>query len=349
MSEKRKKEHVEVHLKEKVQADYNYWNDIRLIHQSLPEINLNEIDATIEIFGKELAAPMIISAITGGYKKAEQINRNLAKAASEVGVGLGIGSQRAGIENKNLEKTYSVIKEFDVPLVIANLGVPQFIAQKGGKVFTIEDAEHAMEMIDADLLAIHLNYLQEVVQPEGNTNAHGCLAAIRRIALRLPVIAKETGAGISKEMALKLKKIGVKGIDVGGLGGTSFAAVEYYRAKMNDDERRERLGKTFWSWGIPTPVSVIQADVGLPIIATGGIRSGLDVARAVSIGASAAGIAGQLVKAANESANAVSKELTIFIDELKAAMFLTSSPSISKLKRQKVIVTGKTRDWIEQV
>lgn len=347
MIEQRKLEHVNICLKEKVIAEYNYWNDIQLLHQALPELNFDTVDTTIKIFGANLRYPIIINAITGGYQEAENINRNLAQAAEELGIGLGVGSQRAAIEDKTLIRTYSVIKEFEIPLVIANLGVPQLIAQKNKKPLGIKEAKTAMEMIDADLLAIHLNYLQEIIQPEGDTNAEGCIEVIRRIASVVPTIVKETGAGISRPLALKLKRTGIKGIDISGLGGTNFAAVEYYRAKQNNDARRARLGELFLHWGIPSPVSLLFAQVGLPIIASGGIRSGLDVARALTLGASVVGIAGKILKPATESADAVSQELRNIIEELKTAMFLTGSKTVSELKQKEYIIIGKTKDWLD--
>ncbi len=207
----------------------------------------------------------------------------------------------------------------------------------------------AMEMIDAHVLAIHLNYLQEVVQPEGDTKARGGLRAIERFASELPVIAKETGAGMSTEVALRLKKAKVKGIDVGGLGGTSFSAVEYYRAKSAGDAVRANIGRTFWDWGIPTPVSVVVASVGLPIIATGGLRNGLDVARAIAIGASAGGMAGRLLPAALEGKEALVTELGTIIDELKAAMFLVGAKNIEELAQTSALITGRSKEWLDQL
>jgi isopentenyl-diphosphate delta-isomerase len=342
----RKKDHIEIALKENVRSDYNYWDDITLVHQALPELSLDEIDTSVNLFGKRLQAPIVISAITGGFDAAEVINRNLAEAAGDLQIGMGVGSQRAAMEDGKWEKTYSVVKDFDVPLLIANLGAPQFTRQKGGEIYGLEEAVRAIDMVDADMLAIHLNYLQEVVQPEGDVSAKGCLMAIRKLALQLPILVKETGAGISYEMAVELRKCGVKGIDVGGLGGTSFSAVEYYRAKGINDAARERLGSTFWNWGIPTPVSVILGSVGLPLIATGGVRSGLDIARAIALGASSAGTAGQILKAAKESAQAVRKELELMIEELRAAMFLTSSRDIAELSKRDYVILGRTESWL---
>jgi isopentenyl-diphosphate delta-isomerase len=345
----RKKDHVEIVLNKEVKSDYNYWDDIKLVHQALPELDLEEIDLSTKLFGKKLGAPLIISAMTGGYPEAETINRNLAEAASEFQIGLGVGSQRAAIEDESLERTYSVVKEYDIPLLMANLGAPQFVKQKVGEPYGIDEAVRAMKMIDADILAIHLNYLQEVIQPEGDTRGKGCLLAIKKIALQMPLVVKETGAGISYETAVELRKCGVKGIDVGGLGGTSFSAVEYYRAKNLNDRSRERLGSAFWNWGIPTPVSLILADVGLPLIATGGIRNGSDIAKAVVLGASASGVAGAILKAARESPQAVKDEIRLILEELRASMFLTSSKDLEDLAKNEFVVTGRTSEWIDGI
>jgi len=199
------------------------------------------------------------------------------------------------------------------------------------------------------MLAVHLNYLQEIVQPEGDTKSKGGLKALEKFASALPVIAKETGAGVPRETALKLKNAKVRGIDVGGLGGTSFSAVEYYRAKSVGDSSRANIGRTFWDWGIPTPVAVVVANVGLPVIATGGLRSGLDVARAITIGASSAGMAGRLLPAALEGKDALTRELNTIIDELKAAMFLVGAKDLKELAASKAILTGRSKDWLDQL
>jgi isopentenyl-diphosphate delta-isomerase len=345
----RKEDHVTICLSEDVMAHYNYWDDIHFEHHALPEINFSEIDTRTTVLGKELAAPIIISAITGGYPRAETINRNLAAAAARFGLGMGVGSQRAALENSGLSKTYSVIKQFDIPLVIGNIGAPQLVPQNDSEAIVTQKIDEAFEMIDADCLAVHLNFLQEVVQPEGNVNAKGCMAAIKMLAFRYPIIAKETGSGISRKTAMALRHVGVKGIDVGGVSGTSFSAVEVFRAKNIDDELRERLGRTFWDWGVPTPVSVLSANVGLDIIGTGGIRNGMDVARALALGANSAGVAGTLLEAANHSTERVQKVLAAIIHELKVTMFLTGSHNVGELKNREVVVTGRTKEWMEQV
>ena len=346
-TEQRKAEHVNIILQENVSAEYNYWNDVHLVHKALPEIDLDDIDVSCTLFGHKLKAPLVISSMTGGFGMAREINANLAKAAAEVGVAMGVGSQRAALEKPDLVDTYAVVKDHDVPLRFANLGAPQLVPQEGKRAYGLEDARRAMAMVDAHMLIVHLNFLQEVVQPEGDRRARGVLPAIAKIASKLPVVAKETGAGISRDVATGLKKAGVKGIDVGGLGGTSFSAVEHYRARKEAQTLKERLGATFWNWGIPTPASVILANVGLPIVATGGIRSGLDVAKALALGASAAGMAKPMLEAAKVNARAVVDELQAVIAELRAAMLLTGCETVSELQEQRCIVNRPTADWVE--
>lgn len=346
-TEQRKAEHVDIILKENVSADYDYWDDVRLVHDALPEIDFDEIDVSTTFLGRRLAAPLVISSMTGGFGGGKEINGNLARAAAEVGVAMGVGSQRAALEKPELVPTYAVVKEHDVPLRFANLGAPQLIPQGTKRAYGPEDAQRAMDMIDGHVLICHLNFLQEIVQPEGDHGAKGVLDAVRRLAARFPVMAKETGAGISRDVALRLKRAGVKAIDVGGLGGTSFSAVEYYRAKKDAATLKERLGATFWNWGIPTPASVQLANVGLPLVATGGVRTGLHVAKAVALGASLAGMAKPMLEAAKESADAVVRELRAAIEELKAGMFLTGSRTLKDLSSRTAIVTRPTADWLE--
>ncbi|MBE0519020.1 MAG: type 2 isopentenyl-diphosphate Delta-isomerase [Thermoplasmata archaeon] len=347
--ERRKSDHIEICAREELVAGYSYWDDVRLIHNALPEVDLADIDTSTVLFGRKLDAPIIISAMTGGYGKAEEINRTLAEVAEHFGIGLGVGSQRAALENPELVRTYSVIREFEVPLRIGNLGAPQLVGQGSKVPLDVDAGRAAMDMVDAHILAIHLNYLQEVVQPEGDTQARGCLEAISEFSSSLPVLAKETGAGISRSTALKLKKAGVKGIDVGGMGGTSFSAVEYFRAKSAGDVTRINLGETFWDWGIPTPVSIQLSTVGVPLIATGGVRSGLDVARAMAIGSSAAGLAGRLLPAALEGKDSLMLEMGTMIQELKTAMFLVGAENIEQLSATHALLTGRSREWLNEV
>src|SRR3989454_3425880 len=277
-TEQRKAEHVNIILNENVSAEYNYWNDLHLLHRAIPEIDLDDIDVSTTLLGRKLRGPLVISSMTGGFGMGREINANLAKGAAEVGVAMGVGSQRAALEKPELVDTYAVVKDYAVPLRFANLGAPQLITQEGKRASGLEDARRTMAMVDAHVLIVHLNFLQEVVQPEGDRRARGVMASVSKIASKLPVMAKETGAGISREVAHLLKKAGVKGIDVGGLGGTSFSAVEYYRARKEAQTLKERLGATFWNWGRPTPASGGRADGGLPPVATGGGPAGVAAA-----------------------------------------------------------------------
>lgn len=304
---------------------------------------MRDISLETEVFGRKLSAPLIIAGMTGGYPFAEKINERLGRVAEEFGIGMGVGSQRAAIEKTDLSSTYSVIKDMDIPLKIANIGAPQLIEQETGRVFGPDEVKKAVEMIDADVLAIHLNYLQEVVQPEGETGAKGLLSAIKRIASDTPTIAKETGAGISREDALKLKKAGVIGIDAGGMSGTSFSAVEMYRAK---DYIHRRMGETLKDWGIPTPASVYHTHDIIQVMATGGLRTGLDVAKAVVIGASAGGMAVSLLEPAMKGEDQLRTAVKAAIEELEAVMLLTGSSDIRELKEREAIVHGGLKDWI---
>jgi isopentenyl-diphosphate delta-isomerase len=349
MTEERKNAHIEICLNENVSGIRNPWDDVSLVHSALPEVDFDSVDTSVAFLGKGLKAPIIVAAMTGGSADAEKINRNLAKAAAELGLGLGVGSQRPALRDPSLAKTYEVVKEFDVPFVMGNIGAPQLVPQKGGKALELADVKACAEMVGADAMAIHLNYLQELTQPEGDLAASGCLDAIRRVASQFPVVAKETGAGLSAEVALELKRARVSALDVGGAGGTSFSAVEHFRSLKAGDALRARLGRTFWDWGIPTPVTLVQADIGLPLVATGGIRNGLDVARALALGATCAGIARPLLKPATESAEAVKAELEAVIAELKGAMFLTASGNVESLASKKVIVSGRTKEWLDQL
>lgn len=289
---------------------------------------------------------MIISSMTGGTELAKRINYNLAAAAEKFQIPMGVGSMRAAVERKDLAETFSVILQKKVPVRIANIGAPQLVNQNK-PAFTDRDIEYIMNLIEADYLIVHFNFLQEMVQPEGDRNAKGILNRLKDIASSYPVIAKETGNGFSHEAALNLKDAGVRAIDVGGLGGTSFAAIEYYRAKKVGDSEKMASGKSFWNWGIPSPASIKYCDVGLPVIGSGGLRNGLDLAKAIIFGATAGGFARSLLRSADSSLEDIEREVNQIIRDLKIAMFLTGSSSVESLRKAKYFIREPLKSWVE--
>ncbi|HSV41959.1 MAG TPA: type 2 isopentenyl-diphosphate Delta-isomerase [Methanomassiliicoccales archaeon] len=345
--ERRKADHIKVTLEGNVTPGHNNWDDVKLIHDSLPEVDLDAIDTSVTMFGRRLDFPLIVTAITGGFGPAEKINRNLAEACAELRIGMGVGSQRAALE-KGEEASYQVMRDYDIPLRIGNVGAPQLVKQRGKSPFTKDEARKAMDMVQADVLAIHLNFLQEAAQPEGDVNAIGCLDAIRGLAREMPILIKETGAGISRETAMRLKGTGVAGLDVSGVSGTSFALVEMYRAKQISDSRCESIGKLFGDWGIPAPAAVLESKVGLPMVASGGMTNGLHLASAIVLGADCGGVARAVLKEATESAQAVKSRLLQIKEELKVAMFLTGSKDLRALARKDYVLMGPTREWMDQ-
>ncbi len=342
----RKIEHLQICANDPVEAHVSAgFDDVHLIHCALPEIDKDEIDTSTELFGKVMAAPLLIASMTGGHPDTYPINKALALAAEHLGIGIGVGSQRAALENPEQEETFRVVRDCAPhAFVYANIGVVQLTE------YGIDGVEHAIEMIDADAIAIHLNFLQEAIQPEGCTHARGSLDAIKDVcdAISVPVIAKETGAGISREVAAMLAAAGVDAIDVGGVGGTSWAGVEYYRALDRGDAVSEHLGGLFWDWGIPTAASVVEcASCGLPVIATGGVRTGIDIAKSIALGASLSGTALPLVAPAMKGADAVIDRLSRMISELEIAMFLCGCPDVAGLKTAPVVVGGRVREMLD--
>ncbi len=350
----RKAEHLEVIASRDVQSRTPAgWDDVRLVHRALPEIDLAEVDTGADLLGRRLRIPLVIASMTGGHSAALAVNRVLARAAETYGIAMGVGSQRAALRDSALQYTYAVVRQ-EAPgaFVSANIGAPQLVKQDGVPPLSQRDVEAIVQMVGADALAVHLNFLEEAVMTEGDRQARGCLAAISRLAgaLTVPVIGKETGAGLSGEAALALRDAGVQALDVGGLGGTSFAAVEGARAEANGDARGARLGEVFRDWGLPTAVSVTEARrAGLPVIATGGVRSGLDAARAIALGASAVGVARPLLLAALDGYDAVAAWVEQFVAELRTAMFLTGAATLADLQRTPPVVLGETAAWLRQL
>lgn len=329
------------------------WDDVHLVHQALPAVDLEAVDISVDFLGRRLQAPLVIAGMTGGHSAAHEVNRVLARVAERRGLAMGVGSQRAALRNPALAYTYQVARE-EAPsaFLIGNLGVAQLVSQSDSAASSMEDLLAAIDMIRADALALHLNYLEETVQPEGDRRAEGVREAVARAAsvLPLPVIAKETGAGMSREAALALLDLGCAALDVGGAGGTSFAAVEGQRAEAVGDRRGQRLGETFRDWGVPTAVSILGARAsGLPIIATGGLRTGLDAAKAIALGATLAGVARPLLSAALKGEAAVEEWVDLFCEELRAAVFLAGGRSLADLAEAPRVLLGETEKWASQL
>jgi len=345
---KRKLDHIKICLEKQAQAKNATagFEDIQLIHRALPEINKEKISLLTTFLGKKFSAPIIVGAMTGGAEEATQINANIAQAVEKLGIGMGVGSQRAALEDKQLERTYAVArKKAPNAFLIANIGGIQLVHGYG-----LREVKRIVEMIDADAVAVHLNALQEAVQPEGQTNFKGVLAKIAEIARSLdqPVIVKETGAGISAEDAKALETAGVKSIDVGGVGGTSFAAVEYYRSSSKTDGIHHSLGEALWDWGIPTVISLIETGqtVKLPLIASGGVRNGTDIAKALALNASLASISQPILQTSVKGAKETEVKLSCLIEELRNVMFLVGVEKVGDLANTPVVITGKTAQWL---
>lgn len=336
----RKLEHLRICCESVVEAGDPLLGEVHLVHCALPECDMDGIDLRCRFLDRVLGSPLFIAAMTGGHPGTIEVNRRLGRAAERFGLGMGVGSQRAALEDPRLEESFRVVRE-EAPhaFLVANLGVVQL------RDHGIEWAERAVEMIDAQAIAIHLNFLQEAIQHEGDHDAAGCLDAVRDLVrdFRTPVIVKETGCGISREIARTLAGAGVAAIDIGGAGGTSWAAVERNRT---DDPALTTLGDRFAQWGIPTAVSLMEvARTGIPSIATGGLRSGIDIARCIALGATAGGMALPLLTPAMESQDALDRIIGQIHRELQAAMFLTGCPDMARLRATPVYTTGALREY----
>ncbi len=328
----RKMEHLMIAKEDEIDLSVsNSWfRYVRLLHNPLPDSSLDDVDLTWKFLGYELNAPLLIEGMTGGHKVTKRINESLAEAAQSVRVAIGVGSQRAGLSDKSVIDTYSIVREKaeDVP-VIANLGISHILGKSGP-----DNAKKAVEMIDADALAIHLNPLQEILQPEGSTDFTDSIISIRDVVkeLDVPVIVKEVGSGISYEAAILLREVGVNIIDVAGSGGTSWSLIEGKRSPEGSIKRK--ASERFADWGIPTPLAIMEmSDLDIIVIGSGGVRSGLDAAKCIALGANAAGAARPFfIRAIEDGSAGVESELRSFIFEMKSAVFLTGSLTPDQLR-----------------
>jgi isopentenyl-diphosphate delta-isomerase len=322
----RKLEHIRLALEERMQLGRSYFDDYRFEHAALPEIDLAEIDTGVDFLGRRLAAPLLISSMTGGTETAGLINRNLAAGAERARVAVGVGSQRKALEDPAKADTFRVREVAPSAVLLANLGAVQLNYGMG-----VRECEEAVAMIGADALILHLNPLQEAIQPEGQCNFAGLLPKIGAVVreLGVPVVVKEIGCGISETTARALAAQGVQIVDTAGVGGTSWARIEAQRA--NDLE----IGELFAGWGIPTPDSIRQLRrvEGLTVIASGGVRNGLDVAKAIALGADLVGMAYPFLAPATESPEKVADKVARTVRELRICMFCLGVTTIAELQR----------------
>ncbi|MDX2228134.1 MAG: type 2 isopentenyl-diphosphate Delta-isomerase [Leptolyngbyaceae cyanobacterium bins.349] len=327
----RKADHLRVCLEEDVQfrETSSGLERYHFIHCCLPELDFQDVDLSTRFLGKPLAAPLLISSMTGGTEQAKLINWRLAAAAQQHQLAMGVGSQRVAVENPEVAATFAIRAVAPDALLFANLGAVQLNYQYG-----LDECRKIVDLLEADALILHLNVLQECVQTKGDKNFQGLLEKIAVLCnqLPVPVIAKEVGNGISALMAKRLIEAGVAVIDVAGAGGTSWAKVEGERAK---DMRQRRLGQTFADWGIPTAdciTSIRAIAPTIPLIASGGLRHGLDAAKAIALGADLAGMALPFLKAANESEAAVHELIAILQEEMAITLFCTGNANLTDFK-----------------
>ena len=329
--ENRKSEHLRVCIEEDVEFQQltNGLEKYRFTHCCLPELDRSDIELGTTFLGKSLKAPILISSMTGGTELAHLVNTRLATVAQRYGLAMGVGSQRIALEQPELAPTFAVRSLAPDILLLANLGAVQLNYGCG-----LEDCLKLVELLEADALILHLNPLQEWVQSDGDSNFKGLLAKIEQICAQLPVpvIAKEVGNGISAPMAKKLIEAGVAAIDVAGAGGTSWAKVESQRAK---DNRQRHLGQVFADWGLPTAeciTAIRSLNSTIPLIASGGLKNGLDLAKSIALGADLGGLARPFLVAAIESEAAVDELVKFLIAELEIVLFCTGNPNLSALK-----------------
>lgn len=316
--------------------------EVRLAHQSLPELSLKELDLGVELLRKKLRAPLIVAAMTGGNQRSGRINAELAAICETRGWGFGVGSQRSMLDSTKSDTSFQVRKHAPTALLLGNIGVVQARDCESARI------EQLIERIDADALCVHMNPAMELIQAEGDRDFRGCLETFARLTrdLSKPVVAKETGAGFSRHTAQKLREAGVAFADISGAGGTSWVGVETLRARQPDSHA---LGELLWDWGVPTaPLIVYAVNAGLTVIATGGIRTGLDVACALALGADAAGIARPVLQAFKQGGARGAENYLLQIErELAAVMLLCGARTPADLKQRERVIGAKLREYLD--
>jgi isopentenyl-diphosphate delta-isomerase len=346
----RKADHLALCAEEEVgfRARTTLLEQVRLVHDALPDMALRDVDMSVTLFGKKLRAPMVIAAMTGGTDEAGRINRELAGIAEERGYGFGLGSQRAMHVRPGTGASYRVRQNAPSTLVLGNVGAVQ------ARAMTTSEVRVLVDEVGADALCVHLNPAMELVQPGGDRDFSQGLETICRLVrdLGVPLVVKETGCGIAPGVGRRLREAGVKHVDVSGAGGTSWVGVETRRAEAAGDVGARALGEALWDWGVPTGASVaLLASQGFEtIVATGGVGSGLDVARAIALGATAAGIARPVLRALSSGGRAGAMTYLDGVEaELRAAMLLTGSRDLAMLRRAPRVVVGELAAWIAQL
>ncbi|MDG5787617.1 type 2 isopentenyl-diphosphate Delta-isomerase [Evansella sp. AB-P1] len=333
---KRKLEHIDQAIVTGQNRDTGF-DDIRFIHQSLPDTNVSDVSLDSSIGELRFSSPVFINAMTGGGgKETENINSKLSEIANSLDIPMAVGSQMAAIKDNNELKSYEVVRKNHNGLLFANIGSEA----------TVDEAKRVVDIIEANALQIHLNVIQELVMPEGDREFKGALERIGAICeqIQVPVIVKEVGFGMSKETVWKLSNVGASAVDIGGYGGTNFSKIE--------NRRRNQPYSFFNDWGIPTAVSIVEAkhsNAKIPIIASGGIQNALDIAKSISLGASATGIAGAILKLViEEGVSNTVLYIQNILKELTLIMTAIGAQSISKLQETPILIQGSTKEWLSQ-
>jgi len=340
---RRKREGIEIPLNENIQGRTasTYLEYVKLLHNALPEINYDQIDLSIEFLNRSFSAPLIIDSMTGGTDEAFEINKRLGLIAERYGLGMGLGSQRAGLKSDKLVESYSIARKVAPnAFLIANIGGAQL-----SDGLSNSDILKIIKMIDANALAIHLNPLQELIQPEGEPRFKGILKKISNLVneVEIPIIVKEVGSGISADVAIKLEKSGINSINVAGAGGTSWAGIEKIRADQHNEYLKSQLGELFWDWGIPTALSIllVSNSVKIPVIASGGLRNGLEIAKCLILGANVCAMAFPFLKRASKSEEELEKFTQLILSEIRSTMFLLGAKDVHSLKNTRYILIDK--------